>query len=210
MRTRNRLLDIGIVALLAWIVTNACAGIERTNMPQSTPPNAIATSEIVATTIPTSMPILADSAKDSNSPAPSPSPQALNPDQDTSSFAEVINVSTSGSDGSYTFSVTIESPDTGCDQYDDWWEVLSEDGELLYRRILLHSHANEQPFTRSGGKVDVSASDVVIIRAHMNADGYGGVAMVGSVDAGFSQKTLATDFASDVEFQTPLPDGCAF
>ena len=71
--------------------------------------------------------------------------------------ADVIDVSTSGQPGAYSFSVTVSSPDTGCEQYADWWEVVTEDGQLLYRRVLLHSHVAEQPFTRSGGPVDVTA-----------------------------------------------------
>ena len=124
--------------------------------------------------------------------------------------ADVVDVSTSGEPGDYRFSVTVESPDTGCDQYADWWEVLSTDGELLHRRILAHSHVNEQPFTRSGGPVAVDADETVIVRAHMNPTGYGGQAMRGSVDAGFQTAELPADFAADVEDQEPQPSGCAF
>ena len=65
--------------------------------------------------------------------------------------ANVMQVSVGGNPGSYTFSVTIESPDSGCDQYADWWEVVSPEGQLIYRRVLLHSHVREQPFHSLGG-----------------------------------------------------------
>ena len=51
--------------------------------------------------------------------------------------------------------------------------MLSLEGALLYRRILAHSHVDEQPFVRSGGPVPVGASDIVIVRGHMNPGGYG-------------------------------------
>ena len=86
--------------------------------------------------------------------------------------AEVTSVSVSGGAGAYTFSVGVKSPDTGCEQYADWWEVLSEDAQLIYRRILTHSHVTEQPFTRSGGPVTVDTGQIIIIRAHMNNLGY--------------------------------------
>ena len=91
--------------------------------------------------------------------------------------ADVIAVQASGSPGAYQFNVGIRSPDKGCAQYADWWEVVSTDGKLLYRRVLLHSHVDEQPFTRSGGPVPIQPDTVVWVRAHMNTGGYGGAAM---------------------------------
>lgn len=49
--------------------------------------------------------------------------------------ADILSVKIMGSQNSYQFQVEVSSPDTGCDQYADWWEVLSEDGQLLYRRV---------------------------------------------------------------------------
>ena len=135
-----------------------------------------------------------------------------NLDMNKSIYAVVENVTVSGEKGNYTFSVTLKSPDKGCQQYADWWEVLSENGDLIYRRILAHSHVNEQPFTRSGGTVNISANDVVIIRGHMNTVGYGDgeAAMKGSVISGFQAFTISKDFAADIEKNSPQPNGCAF
>jgi hypothetical protein len=124
--------------------------------------------------------------------------------------AEITTISVSGSAGAFTFTVTVQSPDTGCDQYADWWEVLSTDGDLIYRRVLLHSHVSEQPFTRSGGPVDVTTDEVVIVRAHMNTTGYGADAWRGSADSEFELFELPEDFAIGVELLEPLPQSCAF
>jgi len=125
-------------------------------------------------------------------------------------YAEVLNVSVSGNPPDYSFSVTIKSPDTGCEQFADWWEVITADGDLIYRRILLHSHVDEQPFTRSGGPVKVNDVQEVIIRAHMNHNGYGEIVIRGTVAHGFKQVILPSDFASSLEKEEPLPDGCDF
>ena len=125
-------------------------------------------------------------------------------------YADVINVSIRGVANNYTFSVTLSSPDKGCKQYADWWEVISENGDLVYRRILGHSHTNEQPFTRSGGKVKITANQTVWIRAHMNNNSYGGITFKGSKSSGFNQADMAEGFALDLEKAQPLPDGCAF
>ena len=124
--------------------------------------------------------------------------------------ADVTAVRVTGQENAYQFSVTVRSQDTGCQQYADWWEVLDESGKLLYRRVLLHSHVGEQPFTRGGGPVPVDANTTVIVRAHMNTAGYGGAALKGSVKQGFAKVTLPAGFAANVAGQSPLPDGCMF
>jgi hypothetical protein len=113
--------------------------------------------------------------------------------------------------GPYTFAVTIRSPDTGCSRYADWWEVLTPEGELVYRRTLAHSHVDLQPFTRGGGPVDIEDSTRVVVRAHMSDGGYGGVAFAGSVAAGFSEDVSVTAaFAPELAEVPPLPGECAF
>lgn len=125
-------------------------------------------------------------------------------------LANVVSVNTSGNNGAYRFAVQIRSGDTGCRQYADWWEVLSEDGRLIYRHLLAHSHVKEQPFTLEGGPVAVAADTTIWIRAHMNPDGYGGVALKGSVRDGFKTSPMPPAFASKLAQQPPQPGACEF
>lgn len=124
--------------------------------------------------------------------------------------AKIIAVECTGQANNYTLSVTIESPDTGCEQYADWWEVFYPDSTLIYRRILAHSHVTEQPFTRSGGIVDVGPEEFIYVRAHMNNLGYGTQVFSGNVRDGLVLNSLATSFAAELERQEPLPADCAF
>lgn len=124
--------------------------------------------------------------------------------------ANVVSVAVSGEPGNYTFAVTLSSADTGCDQYADWWEVADlETGSLIYRRILAHSHVDEQPFTRSGGPVSIEPDQSIIIRGHMGGvqSRYGGKALDGTVSSGFQP---VEDSLASLESVEPLPKGCAF
>lgn len=132
------------------------------------------------------------------------------PTREPAPRAEVRRVTTRGSAGSYLFQVTVRSPDRGCEQYADWWEVVTPEGRLVYRRVLRHSHVDEQPFTRSGGPVSVDADQVVIVRAHMEPGGYGGVAHQGSAASGFRSVRLPEHFAASLAQEAPLPDSCAY
>ncbi|MEW7292053.1 hypothetical protein [Aquimarina sp. 2304DJ70-9] len=132
------------------------------------------------------------------------------PDTNESAIAEVISVSVTGDENEYTFSVGIKSPDTGCNQYANWWEVISEEGNLVYRRILAHSHVNEQPFVRSGSPVTIKKDQVVYVRVHMNTSGYSDQVFKGNVETGFQKNILDKTFANQLETMRPLPSGCAF
>lgn len=135
---------------------------------------------------------------------------SINESVSDQSGAAVTAVSISGEASDYTFSVTVASPDTGCNQYADWWEVLRSDGSLVYRRILAHSHVTEQPFSRSGGPVDVSENEPVIVRAHMNNLGYGEQVFSGSVADGLTMETIDSSFMEELAFVDPIPANCAF
>jgi hypothetical protein len=126
-----------------------------------------------------------------------------------STGAEVQAVSATGEDGAWVLSVTLLSPDVDCSRYADWWELLDPDGTLVYRRILNHSHADEQPFTRAGDPVDLTAERELLVRGHMNDSGYGGAVFRGTVSDGFAaDPSVGADFAAELSTMEPLPTEC--
>ena len=142
-------------------------------------------------------------SEDTSEPSDSDTPS------EGSGAANVTEVTATGDASAYTFAVTVVSPDTGCDQYANWWEVLDADGALLYRRILTHSHVDEQPFTRTGGPVGIDAQQVVFIRAHMSNGGFGSV-LTGTASDGFSEARALPQIAANIEGAEPQPTTCAF
>jgi hypothetical protein len=97
--------------------------------------------------------------------------------------ADVLRVrAVQGEDGTWTFHVTVGHPDTGWEDYADGWDVLVPDGTVLkpdatapFTRLLLHPHADEQPFTRSQGGIEIPPDVTQVrVRAHDLVDGYGG------------------------------------
>jgi hypothetical protein len=128
----------------------------------------------------------------------------------TPAFADVVSVQVGGEPGAYQFAVEIASPDTGCEQYADWWEVVTADGQLAYRRILTHSHVDEQPFIRSGGPVVVGADSVLWVRAHMNTSGYGGAVLRGTPLGGFAPVEPPAELYPELERDPPQPEDCPF
>jgi len=72
------------------------------------------------------------------------------------------------------FDVTLRHGDQGWEHYVDFWEVLTEEGELLGKRVLWHPHDDEQPFTRSLGGIAIPEGiNAVRIRAHDSRHGTG-------------------------------------
>ena len=81
--------------------------------------------------------------------------------------------------GIFDFDVTIRSNDLGWDHYADGFEVLAPDGTLLGRRVLLHPHETEQPFTRDLHGVAIPDNvHEVTIRAHHKPAGYAGATLI--------------------------------
>jgi hypothetical protein len=80
-------------------------------------------------------------------------------------------------DGTFSFSVTVRSADTGWDKYADRWEVVAPDGTILGQRILAHPHETEQPFTRSQAGIAIpDGIDRVAVRVHDSVAGFCGAA----------------------------------
>ena len=66
--------------------------------------------------------------------------------------------------------------DVGEDYYADRWEMLSPDGTILAKRVLLHPHVDEQPFARSLRVLALPESvQRVRVRAHDYVHGFGGL-----------------------------------
>lgn len=198
---------IRMLLLTVLLVTAGCSRATSDPGAQSAP------SEVGAVPVATSMPFATTLPAATELPAATALPEATAAPADGLSealVADVTAVRVTGDAGAYQFVVEISSPDTGCEQFADWWEVVTEDGELLHRRILLHSHVTEQPFTRSGGPVDADGETVLIVRAHMSNGGYGGQAYRGTVNGGFEPVALPAGFAAELETSPPLPEGCAF
>ena len=77
--------------------------------------------------------------------------------------------------GVYDFDVTMRSNNTRWEHYADRFEVLTLDGTMLGTRVLLHPHADEQPFTRDLHGLRIPAGiHRVIVRAHHKTKGYDG------------------------------------
>ena len=83
---------------------------------------------------------------------------------------------------SWTFSVKVQHPDTGWEDYADGWDVVLPDGSVAkpdagspFTRLLLHPHVGEQTFTRSQSNITIPADvTAVSVRAHDLVDGFGG------------------------------------
>lgn len=80
------------------------------------------------------------------------------------------------------FSVTLKHADTGWDHYANRYEIVEPEGEVIATRILRHPHVDEQPFTRSIGRVRIMHDvERVEVRAGDLVHGLGGATMTVAV-----------------------------
>ena len=133
--------------------------------------------------------------------------------------AVVLEVEADDPQSPKILTATIDSPDKGCDQYADWWEVLEPDGTLIQRQVIAKPHPDEQPFTSQMKlKKDLDPEQTVMIRAHFS-DGiylqtyqqsfnYTDQALQGSVARGFGLVRPSQRFAAWLEDEEPQPPEC--
>jgi hypothetical protein len=97
--------------------------------------------------------------------------------------ANVVDVSIDRQDGRVRFDVTLYHDDDGEDEYANWWQVETLDGERLGRRELLHAHSTA-PFTRSETIEIPGGTSCVVVRGHDQIHEYGGQAALVNLESG--------------------------
>ena len=102
----------------------------------------------------------------------------------------------------------LQATEDGCNDYIDWWEVVTPIGDLLFREVFEGAHAIGEPMVGTGSDIAFTDQSIVIVRAHMNAAGYGDHAMVGSLQLGFTTALLTPDFAGLLAGESPQPPDC--
>ncbi len=89
--------------------------------------------------------------------------------------ADVIAVEATQEAGDvWIFNVTVRHADQDSDHWADYWIVRTREGKELGRRVLLHSHTGEQPFTRDERIRIPAGVTVVVVEAHDKVHGLGG------------------------------------
>ncbi|MEM1429579.1 MAG: hypothetical protein AAGG09_08990 [Pseudomonadota bacterium] len=87
--------------------------------------------------------------------------------------AEIVGAEARANGATWTVSVTLRHADTGWDDYADGWRIVTEGGDVVGTRELLHPHVNEQPFTRSLSGVSLPDGPL-FIESSTNVTGWSG------------------------------------
>lgn len=95
---------------------------------------------------------------------------------DEPKFPDVIKVKVTARSGErFDFDVTMTSPYDTPQRYADAFRILGPKGEVYGERVLVHDHADEQPFTRElYGVVIPAGVRAVIVQGRDQKSGYGG------------------------------------
>ena len=86
---------------------------------------------------------------------------------------EIVNAHFVLRGGAWQVHTTLRHGDTGWEHYADAWRVVTEAGDVLGERTLLHPHVDEQPFTRSQGGIRIPEDNhIVYVEAHDKEHGW--------------------------------------
>ncbi|CEL99265.1 unnamed protein product [Vitrella brassicaformis CCMP3155] len=114
-----------------------------------------------------------------------------------------------GTSGGYVLKVRYTSTDKDCTQYMNWYELLDEEGRLLFKRHMTHPHTKFPIWRETLLPVDGVYDDTtVIVRGHMYPNGYSGKAIKGSIKDGFQPIDLPSDYAREAETGGPEAPEC--
>ncbi len=90
-------------------------------------------------------------------------------------FPDVLDAQLEATGDTWRLSATLSSPYDTPERYADAFRALAPNGEELGVRVLLHDHANEQPFTRSLTGLEIPDDvDTVIVEGRDLEYGWGG------------------------------------
>jgi hypothetical protein len=98
---------------------------------------------------------------------------------DEQRFPDIVGVKARASGNNvFDFDVTVSSPYDTARRYADAFRVIGKDGTVYGERVLLHDHADEQPFARDlyGVKIPEGVRSVVV-QGRDREHGYGGKTM---------------------------------
>ncbi|MEM9448717.1 MAG: AAA family ATPase [Cyanobacteria bacterium P01_E01_bin.6] len=142
--------------------------------------------------------------------------------------AVVLAVEPKEEAGSSIIEVTVHSPDPSCDQYVDWWEILSEDGKtLIYQSEFLSFPLDDEPLmVNTSPPLQLKRDQVLFVRAHQHiteagddydpatgqplpTSGYAAEqAMKGSIAKGFTTVRIPETFGKGLAQDNPQPLSC--
>lgn len=101
--------------------------------------------------------------------------EELEPEPEPPTHPDVTSVFTERSEGMFHFTVTISSEYDSEERFADAFRVRSTDGDEYAVRELGRHHADEQPFTRELGEVEIPEEvTVVVIEGRDSDNGWGG------------------------------------
>ena len=134
--------------MAALLVVAACGGAAAPVAQPAEPSAAAPTESVAAPTEPVAG--ISEPEQPTTEEAAVPTQPADSSIDPTEHPIVLAATATGAAAGAWRVAVTLSSEYDSPQRYADAWRVLDADDTELGIRVLLHDHANEQPFTRSG------------------------------------------------------------